>query len=136
MLDRLARTCFRRRWFVLVAWIVALIALNAVASSIGNAYHSSLQLPSSESREVQTMLQKANPYRGGSNAQIVFGGKEGVNDPKVRDAMEDLFAKVDAIKDINVTSPYSPEGAGQVSRRAPVAFAELQVRDLEFNQVL
>src|SRR5262245_7368324 len=136
MLDRLARTCFRRRWFVLIAWIVALVALNAFASSIGNAYHSSLQLPSSESREVQTMLQKASPDRAGSTAQIVFEAKQGVDDPQVRREMSALFAKVDQLPDIAVTSPYTPQGANQISQRAPVAFAELQVRDLEFNKVL
>ena len=41
--------------------------------------------------------------------------------------MEDLFAQVDELDDVDVTSPYAPEGAAQVSDDAPIAFAELQV---------
>jgi RND superfamily putative drug exporter len=136
MLDRLARTCFRRRWLVLVTWVVALIALNAFASSIGDAYHSSLQLPDTESREVQNLLTEASPNQAGATAQIVFEAKQGIDDPQVRSAMEDLFAKVDEFPEITVTSPYSADGSGQISDRAPVAFALLDVNDMEFNDLL
>ena len=50
--------------------------------------------------------------------------------------MEDLFAKVGELDGIDVTSPYSPEGAGQVSKTTPIAFAELQVRDREYQKLL
>jgi RND superfamily putative drug exporter len=137
MLDRIARFCVRRRGIVLIAWIGILVVTSVVANGIVKAdYRADMQLPDSESRQVQDQLEAANPNRAGFNAQIVFEATQGVEDPEVKSAMEDLFAKVGELDGIDVTSPYSPEGAGQVSTTAPIAFAELQVRDREYQQLL
>ncbi|GIU86567.1 MAG: hypothetical protein KatS3mg009_1082 [Acidimicrobiia bacterium] len=137
MLERLARACYRRRWRVLVAWIVVLVGVNVVANGIvGADYRADMTLPDSESKEVQDLLEAANPARAGFTAQIVFRAEQGVDDPAVRDAMESLFERVDRLDGVDVTSPYSPEGAGQVSDRLPIAFAELNVSDREYQEML
>jgi putative drug exporter of the RND superfamily len=38
---RLARWCYRRRWRVLIAWIVLLVALNVLSSAVGSAANNS-----------------------------------------------------------------------------------------------
>ena len=116
MLDRIARFCVRRRGIVLIAWIGILVVTSVVANGIVKAdYRADMKLPDSESRQVQDQLEAANPNRAGFNAQIVFEAQQGVDNPEVKRAMEDLFAKVGELDGIDVTSPYSPEGAGQVS---------------------
>ena len=137
MLERLARACFRHRWRVLVAWIVVLVGVGVVANGIvGADYRADMTLPDSESKEVQDLLEEANPARAGFTAQIVFRADQGVDDAAVRDAMERLFAQVDELEGVDVTSPYSPEGAAQVSDRLPIAFAELNVTDREYQEML
>ena len=137
MLDRIARFCVRRRGLVLIAWVAVLVVLNVVANGIvGSNYRADMKLPDSESRDVQRQLEAANPDRAGFNAQIVFEAEQGVDDPQVQAAMEGLFAKVDQLDGVSVTSPYDPQGAAQVSKTKPIAFAELQVRDREYQEVV
>jgi putative drug exporter of the RND superfamily len=137
MLQRLARTAFRRRWTVLLVWIGALVGLNVLANGIvGSDFRTDFNLPDTESKEVQDLLEARSPTRAGFTGQIVFQAQQGIDDPAVRQAMEGLFAEVDELDGVDVTSPYSPEGAGQVSQRAPIAFAELQVEDRSQSEFL
>jgi RND superfamily putative drug exporter len=137
MLERLARSCFRRRGLVLLAWIAVLVIFNIVANGVlGADYRANMQLPDSESREAQQLLQAANPTRAGATAQIVFEAKQGIDDPAVKQAMQGVFERVDELRDVDVTSPYSPAGRRQVSTRAPIAFAELQVSDIDYRDML
>ena len=130
MLERLARFCFRRRGRVLAAWIVALVVLQGAAGAIGPDWRADQSLPDSESQEVQDLLETANPAQAGFTGQIVFEADQGIDDPDVQAAMEDLFADVEALDPgVEVKSPYSPEGAEQVSQVAPIAFAEVNVSD-------
>ena len=133
MLDRLARTCFHRRGRVVLVWIGLLVGLNMIAGAVGANYRANQALPDSESREAQKLLEAANPNRGGATAQIVFEAKHGVDNPEVRSAMEGFFARVDELDNVDIQSPYSEQGARQVSDRAPIAFAELQVSDLDWG---
>jgi RND superfamily putative drug exporter len=137
MLQRLARTAYRRRRRVVVIWIIALIGISVLANGIiGSDFNTDFNLPDSESRQVQDLLEERNPNRAGFAGQIVFEAQQGVDDPEVRQAMEQLFAQVDEIAGVDVTSPYSAEGAGQISTRAPIAFAELQVEDRSQSEFL
>jgi RND superfamily putative drug exporter len=137
MLERIARTCVRRRGVVLLAWIGVLVVVSIVANGIiGADYRADMQLPDSESRQVQEQIQAANPNRAGFTSQIVFEARQGVHDPQVEAAMQDLFAKVDALRDVDVTSPYEQQGANQISKDHPIAFAELQVRDMEYQKLV
>ena len=137
MLERLARFCTRRRGIVLVAWIAVLFVVSVIANGIvGADYRADMSLPDSESREVQDQLEAASPNRAGFTAQIVFDAEQGVDDPEVRAAMEGLFARVEELDGIDVTNPYTPEGANQISTSAPIAFAELQVADQEYQELI
>ena len=137
MLERLARFCFRRRGRVLAAWIVALVVLQGAAGAIGPDWRADQSLPDSESQEVQDLLETANPAQAGFTGQIVFEADQGIDDPDVQAAMEDLFADVEALDPgVEVKSPYSPEGAEQVSQVAPIAFAEVNVSDRNYEEMV
>jgi RND superfamily putative drug exporter len=126
MLARLARFSFRRRGVMVFAmWLPAVILLAGVGGSLGD-YRTDFSLPSSESKDVVDLLQSAGLDEfGGDRAQIVFTAEQGTDAPEVRVAMEELFAKVDAIEGIGITSPYSPEGAVFNSPTKPIAFAQI-----------
>ena len=62
MLQRLARTCFRRRWLVLGVWIAVLVGLNVLANGvIGSNFRTDFKLPATESRTVFEMLAEGQP---------------------------------------------------------------------------
>ncbi len=131
MLQRLARTCFRRRWLVLGVWVAVLIGLNVLANGvIGSNFRTDFKLPATESRTVFEMLQKANPDRSGATSQIVFQDTSGVNTPEVQQAMDGLFQQVDQLQGVEVTSPFDPATDGrQISQDGTIAFAQLNVSD-------
>jgi RND superfamily putative drug exporter len=136
MLQRLARTCFRRRWIVLGVWIAVLIGLNVLANGvIGSNFRTDFKLPATESRTVFEMLQKANPDRSGATSQIVFQDTSGVSTPEVQRAMDGLFQQVDQLQGVEVTSPFDPATDGrQISQDGTIAFAQLNVSDRNQSQ--
>ena len=131
MLQRLARFCFRRRWAVLGAWIVVLVALSVLANGvIGSAFRTDFKLPATESRDVFDLLAKASPEQSGATAQIVFKDDAGVKQAAVQQPMEALFQKVDALPGVEVISPFSAQSGGrQINQDGTIAFAQLNISD-------
>ena len=94
MLQRLARFCYRRRWRVLGAWVVLLVGLFALNSSVGGKFLDDFDLPGSESQEAVDLLEEHGfNDRAGATGQVVFKADD-VNDPTVRGDMEALFDEV------------------------------------------
>jgi putative drug exporter of the RND superfamily len=131
MLQSVARASYRNRRLVVVAWIVLLVGTFLTANAIGGAFHTTFRLSGSESQDAVDLLQRSGfDSRTGEQAQIVFESGKGVNDPTVRAAMDQLFTTVAAkVPSATVLSPYSTEGAGQVSAHGTIAYAELDLAD-------
>ena len=132
MLQKLAHVMYRRRRIVLGVWIVLLVGAFALSGALGGAFKTEFRLPGTESQAAFDLLAKSSFRDRQVQAQIVFeyDGAGGVRAPQVHDAMEKLFAQIDAkIPNVNVTSPYSPEGAGQVSKNGRIAFAQVNLSD-------
>lgn len=129
MMSSLTRFCYHRRGTVLLAWavlIVALFVLNAVA---GGAYRTEFSLPGSETVAANDLL-KAHGFeaRTGQTGQVVFQSDRGATDPAVQQAMEGFFAAVTtAVPNAAVSSPYTPEGARQVSSDGQIAYGEINL---------
>jgi RND superfamily putative drug exporter len=140
MLQRLARFCYRRRWRVLGAWVVLLVGLFALNSSFGGKFLDDFDLPGSESQEAVDLLEEHGfNDRAGATGQIVFEADD-VNDPTVQRDMEALFDEVGQITaPSQVVSPYSPEGAHQISQSGPeagrIAYAEVNLSDRDSDEL-
>lgn len=122
MLARLARFCFRRRGTVLLTWVVAIIALNGIGGAVGTAYRTEFRLPDSESKAGFEILTEQFGGAGGFTGRFVYRAEQGIEDPAVKSAitaMIDEAAKLPGIQ--AVTSPYSEQGAQQISRQGPGA---------------
>jgi RND superfamily putative drug exporter len=133
---RIGRWCFQRRKLVVVAWVAVLIVGGAVLSSVGTNSRSEFELPDVESRRGTDILEEDFGGQGaGITGTIVFQADQGVDDPAVRSAMEDLFAKVDDMTidggDLRVTSPYGEDGARQIADQGPdagnIAYADVEM---------
>jgi RND superfamily putative drug exporter len=139
MLQRLAAWCYRRRRRVLVLWIVALIGVSAIGSSVGSTFSQGFSLSGTESQQAADLLASRFPARAGDEGQIVFTPAG----TTVQARMEGLFAEVAQVRGVTgVLSPYSADGARQVSQNGDIAYATVQfdkpaakITDATINQI-
>ncbi len=137
MLQRLARTCYRRRWTVLGGWVVLLVGLFALNTAYGGKFLDEFDLPGSESQQAFDMLDEHGfEARTGFSGQVVFTAAD-VRDPAVQRGMEDLFAEIEQIVEPGeVVSPYGPEGDRFVNDDATIAYAEVNMGDRDSDEYL
>ncbi len=124
MFARLGRWCHDRRWIVLAAWIVALVAGGVATGALGTESRSEFALPDVESQRGLEILEDSfGGFGAGQSGTLVIRSDVPVTDPSVQPALEGLLDEVAAIEvdtdsgthPIEVTSPYAPEGATQVA---------------------
>src|SRR5947208_3636925 len=134
MLERLARWCFLRRRLVLVLWIVGFIAFGAFGSALNGGYSQSTDLPGSDAVAGFNLLKDRFPQQSGDSVLVVFKADRGIDDPAVRPRLEALTAELARQPHVSqVTSPYTPDGARNVSPDHKVAFATLQLDKVGFE---
>jgi RND superfamily putative drug exporter len=133
MLTRVSGWCFDHRSRAVGLWLVALVAVFGAAGAVGPAFGATSDVPNSDSADGFAVLDEHFPDlgSGGQSGTIVFRARQGVDDPEVTAAMEELFALVDAgfLDDdgvpehpgATVVSPYSEHGQGQIARQGPLA---------------
>jgi RND superfamily putative drug exporter len=127
VLKRIADECYRRRWRVLIGWIVLLVATNVFAGAVGSAFSQTFNLPNTDSQKAFDLLDRKFPARAGETASVVFKASPSLQDPEVRAAIDDIVGRLEQVPNVvAVRSPFEPEGAQQVSPAKPIAFAEIQ----------
>ncbi|GAA3386524.1 MMPL family transporter [Cryptosporangium minutisporangium] len=121
----LARWCYRHRIVVVVLWVVGLLGLGAASQTAGSAYNDSFALPGTESTKALDLLQNAFPEAAGDQNTIVWHTDSGsVKDPAVQQRIDEMLAEVaDSPSVTSVTSPYTDQGATQISRDGTIAYA-------------
>lgn len=121
----LGRFAFQKKYYVIGFWLIALFGITAIAQSVGSNFSDSFSLPGTESSKALALLGKAFPRQAGDTETIVFHVKTGtVNDPAVKSAMQDVFAKVAGITSVGVVkSPYDPANVLQISHDLRTAYA-------------
>src|SRR2546423_878960 len=114
----LATWCLRRRRLVLAAWIAALVAIAGIAGTVGAAYSSNFDLPSSDSQRANDLLKHSFRAQAGDQAQVVFHVKSGaVTDSAVRARMQPALTRIASQPHVvGVRSPYAAAAAQAVSR--------------------
>ena len=134
MLSRLGRWCHNRRVVVVVLWLATLFALGGASQATGSGFSTQFSPPDVESaRGLDILEEHFGGAGGGFGGSIVFVADTGITDPSIQQAIETFLAEVDQIEGLQVVSPYSPEGAQQVSRQGDLAgklaFAQVEVSD-------
>ena len=109
MYASLARRCFRHPWRGVVAWLLVLVVVAGGSQRLGEAYSGDLAIAGTESHDGNDILKRHFSGAGaGPAGTIVFRAEQGVDDPEVRAAMGELFARVKALDDTDVITPYDP----------------------------
>jgi putative drug exporter of the RND superfamily len=133
MLSSLARFCVRhRRVVVFVIWIPLAISMVFASSAIGPDFNTEMAMPSSEARQAEELLAKANPNQGGISSQLVFQVTSSIDDPQVKKAITDSISAVDAIDNVDISSPFDLQN--QISKDRTIAFSEVNVPRKNFEE--
>ena len=127
----LARWCFRRRWIVLIGWLVGLFALGGLANGIGDNYKDEFKLSGTDSFDAINLLQKSAPKASGDQEQIVVAVKDGkLTDAQNKPRVEQMLAKVKSSPHVaSVDSPFAEGAGGQISKSGRIAFATVTMDD-------
>ena len=138
MLARLAAFCYRRRWRVLIAWLVALVGLSILSQTAGGDLLKTFSLPGTESQRTFDVLKKDFARKGdtGDLVILVKGGAE-IQSPEVRRQIEAVVGQLDKkeFHVVSITTPYDPGGERFISATNPkIARAEI-LFDVQSNDV-
>ncbi len=123
VLYRVGRRCFRRRRYVLAAWLVLAAVLAVVAINVKQPTNDSLAIPGTQSQQALNLLDQKFPGTGGAQAQVVFSvpAPKSLTDPAEYQAVEATLAQLRKLPQVvDVTDPYQ---TGTVSKNRQIAYA-------------
>lgn len=136
MLEKIARFSYRRRWLMLIIWVVALVGFNVLQATAGGDYSTDFSLPGADSQKALDLLKERFPQAAGETADIVFKADQGVMDPEVKAEMEGLFGRLSEVERVvHIDSPYTEAGTRQISPDGQVAFGTIHFEFVEGEQV-
>jgi RND superfamily putative drug exporter len=106
-------------------WLILLVAAMAVSHAAKPHYVNNLALPGTDSQRAADLLRQGFPARSGDTAQIVVRTRRGsVRDAAVRARVAPMLRRVARLGHVTgVVSPFTPTGAGAVSRDGRTGFA-------------
>jgi RND superfamily putative drug exporter len=126
----LARFAVRQRWVVIAIWLVVAIGINVAASSLGNSYSNSFQLPKTNSTSALKLIESAHSSKvtAGEQDQIVFEATSGTVSAQ-QATITPILNKIAALPGVaSVIAPYAPSAVGQVSPSGNIAFAVINFK--------
>jgi RND superfamily putative drug exporter len=136
MLAKIAGFSYRRRWLMLLIWIIALVGFNFASGTAGGDYSTDFSLPGADSQKAFDLLNDRFPQVAGETATIVFKADQGVDDPEVKQTMEGLFTELEGVdRLVGIDSPYTEQGAQQISPDGTIAYASMRFEFVEGQQV-
>ncbi|NCZ86943.1 MAG: hypothetical protein EBY95_05760, partial [Actinobacteria bacterium] len=123
MLKRIGVIAHAHRRVVVAIWLAIIVALAAGVGVFGNSFSLQFNLPNVESAQGFDLLEERfGGEESGRSGTIVVRSTGGFNETQ-QSALNDYFALLDGRPDLRVVSPFSAEGARQVSPRGTIAFA-------------
>jgi RND superfamily putative drug exporter len=127
-MSSLARWCFRHKFRVLVAWLVALFVIGGLNAGAGSGFTDSFSLPGTESTTALNLLTKNFNTESTDTNQVVFAADD-VNDPATKARIDQTLAKIKAGPHVErVDSPFAKGAAArQISKDGKIAFANVHM---------
>src|SRR6478735_3197063 len=124
LLSKWASFAARRPKRVVLGWIVALILVGGIATSLGGKFVDTFEIPGSESQQAVDLLQEHFPSQAGDSAQMVFHAPNGINDPAVKAQIDAALTEAAALPEVvGVTSPFD---VNTISADGTIAYASIQ----------
>jgi len=127
MLEKIALFSFRKRWLVLLLWVALLAGVLTWSRTIGSAFSTDFKLPESDSQAALDLLQTRFPAVSGATGDLVFKSTADIRDPAMQAAVDGVINQIQQVPHVAaVVSPYSREGAMQVSPDGHIARVVMQ----------
>ena len=140
MYIRIARWCYRHRVMVVVAWLVAFVAIQAISAAVGTGFSEEFESLGSESDRGFQVLRDDFGGQGASFLQgkIVVQADGGVDTPEVRAVFDEMVSIARAEEGMTSVGPFDQGAAGQISADGTVAYATLEGNEdlLTFNDTV
>ena len=114
----------RRRYVVLAAWIVGVVALAAGAHAIGSITSDNLSLPGYDSQKAQNLLTQRFPSQAnGANPVVLEAASGKITDPENAAAVDSTVKALQKAPHVTqVVSPLTSAGKAQISRDGRIAY--------------
>ncbi|HEX6115748.1 MAG TPA: MMPL family transporter [Solirubrobacterales bacterium] len=130
-LYRLAHACVRHRKVVIPLWLVLIVGVVAGVQAVGAQTSDDLTLPGTGSTEATDLLDEYLPKEANGTNPVVFEATSGkVTDSGRKQAIQDANKALEKAPDVESTvSPFSSEGAKQVSKDDTIAYISVTLRD-------
>jgi RND superfamily putative drug exporter len=135
---QLADFCYSHRRLVLLGWVALIVGLWMLSGAFAGKFRTEFELPASESaRALELLEERGSASRTGFSGQLVFRAEQGVNDPAVRQRMEQFFSDVGAaLEGEEIISPYQPGQEYQISQDGRTAYAEINLSNRDQEQFI
>ena len=126
LLYRLGRFAARRRWAVLVVWIVVLLGLSGAAVTLSGSMSDTFSIPGTTAQKAMDTLQSKMPAAGGATGRIVFAAPEGhtLAEPTYQQAVSEVVTGVSTLPGVVAVIPPSTQGLTSADGR--IGFAQVQ----------
>ncbi|WP_078843706.1 MMPL family transporter [Streptomyces albus] len=121
----LARWCIRRRFVVILLWLLALGGTALASTLAGSAFSDDYDVPGTESGRAAALLEKNFPGQGGDRATVVWHTDRGtVRAEAVEESMTATLDEIAGLPGVtSVTGPYGPADTGRISDDGRTAYA-------------
>src|SRR3954454_22611119 len=135
-LPRMAAWCYRRRWRVLIAWLIVLVGVNVLAQTVGGDLLKTFSLPGSESQRTFDVMKK-DFARPGDTGQLVFKvkGDGTLQSPEVQQQIDKIVNEIKSQPHVlSVSTLQAPDAARRIAPDQKIAYDEIQF-DVQANDV-
>ncbi|MGH3706091.1 MAG: MMPL family transporter, partial [Agromyces sp.] len=129
LLHRIGRFAFRRAWYVIVAWVLALGALLGTGLALGGQLQDSFAIPGTESQTAIDQLAAVFPETAGASAKAVVEAPDGdtVEAVSAREAIEAMEAELEQVDGVaSVLGPFDEYAGDQISGDGRTAYIQIQ----------
>jgi putative drug exporter of the RND superfamily len=131
-LHAVGRACARHHVIVIAVWLVVVVALAAVSSSIGQQTSDNLVLPGTDSQCASDILTARFPQQANGTNPVAMRAPSGkkLSDQQQKDAIDnvvDAYKKDPGVE--KVVTPLSSDGSGQLTKDGSIGYISLTLKD-------
>lgn len=127
----LAKFCIRHRRIVMPVWLLVIVAITWLSSSLGSQFADDISLPGRDSQAATDLVDQKFPDQANGTNPIVFKAKDGkITDSANQQAVDKVIKDVAAMDGVaSANSPFTPQTAGQISKNQEIAYSNLTLDD-------
>jgi putative drug exporter of the RND superfamily len=104
-LTRLADIAYRHRGRVVLGWLVAMVLIIGVGSSLAGEFNANYDTPGSDSQAASNITKQRFGGYSGQEINVVWKNTAGANNPQTRKQINDFFAQAEKVDHI---APHAP----------------------------